>query len=165
MGSSAGHGIPTLRTSKQALSAPTEDAHFLRLRWEELINRSHPSLKKPAAAGRLAKSPGVGPGLWGGPFLQPPYVLINLFTYMDRNVYRKLEQSGEDRSLYTHSGGQTGKHTKGPQMASEVRGIAQGVMVLWRWEWERAEGRVLQREGTACAKAQRWGGWYGWNHD
>lgn len=123
------HGIPSLRTSKQALSTPTEDAHFFRLRWEELINRSHPSLK-PAAVGRLAESPGEGSRLWKRPFLQLPCVLIN-FRYTLRNVYRKLEQNGE-RGTYPHGvgGRQTGKHTKGPQMVSEVRRIAPEVMGL-----------------------------------
>lgn len=111
VGSSAGHGITRLRTSKQSLSAPPEDTHFLWLRWEELINGSHPSPKRPVAIEKLAKSPGVGHGLCGRPSLQPPYVLINLLRYMFRNVYSKLEQSGEDRSLPTQSGRQTNRKT------------------------------------------------------
>lgn len=79
VGSSAGHRITRLRTSKQSLSASPEDTHFLWLRWEELINGSLPSPKRPAAIEKLAKGPGVNPGLCGRPSLQPPCALINLF--------------------------------------------------------------------------------------
>lgn len=60
---------------------------------------------------------------------------------MFRNVYRKLEQSGEDRSLPREWGADTQENiqTSGPQMASEVSGIAQGVMGLGKGE-DRGKG-------------------------
>lgn len=87
----------------------------------------------------------MGPGLCGRPPLQLPYVLIHLLRCMFRNVYTSWSRVRK-AGAYSHRVGdkQENIKTRGLQIVSEVRGIAQGTMGLGK---ERTEGRGLQKEG------------------
>lgn len=86
----------------------------------------------------------MGPGLCGRPPLQLPYVLIHLLRCMFRNVYTSWSRVRK-AGAYSHRVGdkQENIKTRGLQIVSEVRGIAQGTMGLGK---ERTEGRGLQKQ-------------------